>query len=105
MDRWKVSDLEALALVGHPGGLTKKGTRPRFRLTGEEAEVFGYLKEIDATLATLGAEPAEWMRQPVREAPFKGATPLAHIARQRQDGARDVIRKLMLVGLQQTTQL
>jgi len=36
MDRWKLSDVEALNLIGHPGGLTKKGTRPRALLWWEQ---------------------------------------------------------------------
>ena len=36
MDAWQVEDMQALALIGHPGGLTKKGTRPRFKLVGDE---------------------------------------------------------------------
>jgi hypothetical protein len=99
MDRWEVRDLEALDLLGHPGGLTRKGTRPRFRVVGREAELFSYLQEIDAALRVLGSEPAEWIRQPIREAPFRGASPLAHVTRGGVGGARDVIRRIMEVGL------
>ena len=86
-------------LLRHPGGLTKKGTRPRFRVVGRQAELFSYLQEIDAALTVLGSEPAEWIRQPIREAPFKGASPLAHVTRGGVSGARDVICKIMEVGL------
>ena len=103
MARWKVPDLAALALIGHPGGLTKKGTRPRFRVAGEEATLFSFLQEIDSGLQLLGTAPDIWLRQPIAAAPFDGATPLEHIARQHQDGARATIRRIMQVGLQGRT--
>jgi hypothetical protein len=99
MESWKVTDLAALDLIGHSGGLTKKGTRPRFRLIGPEAELFSYLREIGTGLKTLGKEPAEWIRQPIMEDPFKGATPVAHITQGGVVGARDVIRQIMALGL------
>jgi HEPN domain-containing protein len=100
MECWKIGDLEALDLIRHPGGLTKKGTRPRFRLVGPEAELFTYLKEIDTALKALGTEPADWIHQPIKEDPFKGTIPLAHIAHGGVVGARDVVRKIMATGLQ-----
>jgi hypothetical protein len=99
MDRWKLADLEALDLIGHSGGLTKKGTRPRFRVMGREAELFGYLQEIDTALAPLVKDRAAWIRQPIRHAPFRGANPLRHITRNGIAGARDVARELMVAGL------
>ena len=99
MDRWKVTDLAALDLIGYRGGLTKKGTRPRFRVVGPGAELFSYLREIETGLKTLGSEPVDWIRQPIKEDPFKGTTPLAHITHGGVVGARDVIRKIMALGL------
>jgi hypothetical protein len=99
MDSWKVTDLAALDLIGHSGGLTKKGTRPRFRVVGREAELFSYLREIETALETLREEPADWICRPIKEDPFKGTTPLAHITHRRVVGARDVIRKIMATGL------
>jgi hypothetical protein len=99
MDRWRLEDLAALDLIGHPGGLSKKGTRPRFRLQGEEAHIFGLLREIDAALVALGAPPDVWLRLSVASTPFSGATPLQHISVRRQQGARDVIRRIMELGL------
>lgn len=100
IDRWKLGDLEALDLIRHPGGLTKKGTRPRFRVVGPEAELFSYLREIETALKTLGTNSADWIRQPIKEDPFKGRTPLAHIAHGGVAGARDIVRKIMATGLQ-----
>jgi hypothetical protein len=99
MDRWRVEDLAALDLIGHSGGLSKKGTRPRFRLTGEEAHLFHLLREIDAALGALGAPPDVWLRQSVASTHFSGATPLQHISVRHQQGARDVIRTIMKLGL------
>jgi hypothetical protein len=101
MGRWKVEDMEALHLIGHREGLTKKGTRPRFRVTGPQAELFSFLREIDAALESLGRDPADWIREPIKEAPFRGATPLTHISRQGLVGARNVVRKILAVGLRQ----
>ena len=101
MDRWKVADPLALALIGHRGGLTKKGTRPRFRVVGSEARLFSYLREIDAALVPLKREPAQWIMQRIPEDPFNGATPLKHITDNGLAGARDVIHRIMAVGLRQ----
>jgi hypothetical protein len=101
VDRWKVPDPEALKLIGHQGGMTKKTTRPRFRVTGQEAEIFGYLKEIDASLAPLMDDSGAWMKTPRKEPPFKGSTPLDLVTRNGSDGAREVVRTILRVGLQQ----
>jgi hypothetical protein len=101
VERWKVPDPEALKLIGHQGGMTKNGTRPRFRVTGQEAEIFGYLREIDASLAPLMNDPGAWMKAPRKEQPFKGSTPLDLITGNGSDGARDVVRTILRVGLQQ----
>ena len=97
MDQWGVSDSDALALLGHPGGLTKKGTRPRFRLEGAEAERFAALREIDAALRALGLEPRAWLARPAAEPPFRGAPPLAFLIN--QGSARDVSRFVLQQGL------
>ena len=46
-----------------------------------------------------GTEPAEWIRQPIPEAPFNGTTPVAYIAKRGLVGARDILRKIMAMGL------
>ena len=75
IDRWKLSDGEALDLIGHSGGLTKKGTRPRFKLVGREAVLFSHLREIESALSPLAKDTAAWMRQPNKAAPFRGQSP------------------------------
>lgn len=100
MDRWGIEDLDALALVGHAGGLTKKGTRPRFRLQGTEAHRYAALRALDTALSTLGQEPADFLRAKQTRAPCDGATPLAVLHRDGADGARSLIRDLTRQGFQ-----
>lgn len=96
MDRWGMGDLEALRLIGHAGGLTKKGTRPRFRLAGAEAGRFRLLQQIDAALGSASLSPGEWLRAPAAEAgPLGGRSPLEHIAEAGEAGAREVHRMLL----------
>jgi hypothetical protein len=102
MERWKIGDLEALRLIGHPGGLTKKGIRPRFRVKGQEAELFSHLREIEAALVPLAQDPGAWLRRPIKDAPYRGVSPLRHICQHGIEGARDVAHTLFLVGLQRS---
>ncbi len=99
MDRWRVTDLDALALVGHPGGLTKKGTRPRFRLLDDEGARFGALRRLDTALDTLGLDPGDWLSTPRKEAPFNGETALAVLQRDGEAGARQLLHLLNRRGL------
>jgi hypothetical protein len=98
MESWKIGDAEALALLGHDGGLTKKGTRPRFKLVGPEAELFRVLREIDTTLRAASLEPAGWLRMPGPSKPLAGKTPIAHITSTSAAGARDVLRLAVQEG-------
>lgn len=95
IDRWAVADLDALALIGHLGGLTRKGTRPRFRLEGEEAARYSVLQALDATLSALGQEPRTWLR--TRQA--GGEIPLELLPDATGDGARTLLRALTRRGL------
>ena len=99
MDRWRIPDEAALDLIGHPGGLTKQGTRPRFRLTGEAADLFQGLLEIDAALGLLKLDPGAWLNGPIKAKPFAGATPLAFLTGTRMPGARSTIRFVLQNGL------
>ncbi len=99
MDRWEVADTEALQLIGHLGGLTKKGTRPRFKLSAEESEAFWGLQEIDNALVPLRLEPHEWIHHSIKEKPFNGATPLAFLTHTQLTGIRTTIRFLLQNGL------
>jgi hypothetical protein len=99
MDRWNVPDFAALELIGHPGGLSKKGTRPRFKLAGEEAEMVKLLVEIDQALSSLGLDPEHWLKKPVRAAPFEGATVIAYLTHNGLKGVRDTSRYILKNGL------
>ncbi|MBO1081668.1 hypothetical protein [Roseomonas haemaphysalidis] len=67
VDRWPLSDLEALQLIGHAGGLTQKGTRPRFKLSDQEAEVISAMLAIDAHWPSSASIPRRgWPNHCVR---------------------------------------
>ncbi len=99
MDRWQVADSQALELLGHASGLTKKGTRPRFKLAGGEVDAFLGLQEIDTALVPLKLDPGRWLHEVRKEGPFGGATPLAYLTQARSDGIRAAIRFLLQSGL------
>ena len=97
IDAWGVDDTTALRLVGYDGGLTKKGTRPRFKLDAEQGERLAALRQIDTSLRALGLDPRLWLVARLRATPFKGATPLAQLA---EGNAKDVRRYVLQQGLQ-----
>ena len=99
MDRWKVADLDALALLGHAAGITRKGTRPRFKPSEAEADMLIRLGEIDEALISAKLDPREWLRKPVAAAPFRGVAPLAFITQSRLPGARAVSHYIFQQGL------
>jgi hypothetical protein len=94
-----MADLDALHLIGHGGGLTKAGTRPRFKLSEGEAEIAAAMRSLDATLAQLGLDPAEWLAAPLRPEPFRGTSPLAVIQQGQLQGLREVSRFLTQMSL------
>ena len=99
MDRWNVADLDALALLGHTGGLTRKGTRPRFKLNDAETDMLIRLQDIDEALTSARLDPRQWLREAVAAAPLHGATPLAFITQNRLTGARDLAHYIFRQGL------
>jgi hypothetical protein len=98
-DRWQVPDLEALALIGHEGGLTRSGTRPRFRLHGVEAQRFAGLQAIDAALAAMGVDPVSWLTERQHGEPYGGKTPLQVLTETGTEGATAVHHQLTHEGL------
>ena len=104
MDRWGVSDLDALALLGHAGGLTQKGTRPRFKLSKAENEMMAQLQDIDAALDTLELEPRQWLREPLPGAPFSGADPITFVTQHHLPGARELRQHMLQQGLRLSLQ-
>ena len=99
MDRWRVPDADALRLIGHAGALTKKGTRPRFKLIDTEVGAFLGFKEVDDALVLQALEPSEWLHESLKEEPFDGATPLEYLVKTRSVGIRDLIRFILQHGL------
>ena len=98
MDRWRIDDLDALAMIGHRDGLTKRGTRPRFRLLGREAERYTVLRRIDAALDMLEFGP-DWLHRPQPASPFEGRTPCALLVADPDRGAPDTLLALNRQGL------
>jgi hypothetical protein len=99
-----MADLDALQLIGHGGGLTRTGTRLRFKLSVGEAEIVAAMRSLDTTLAQLGLDPAEWLAKPLRPEPFRGATPLAVIQQGQLQGLRQISRYLTQMSLRLSLQ-
>jgi hypothetical protein len=62
IDRWNVSDEQALELVNYEGPLPPTDRRPRFRLSTEQARIVSTLLEIDSALTTAGIDRT-WLRK------------------------------------------
>jgi hypothetical protein len=99
MDRWDVPDLDTLDLIGHRGGLSKKGTRPRFKLNGEEGERVRNLFEIDQAISSLRLDPKNWMNKPIKAGPFEGAKPIFYLKKFGPKGVIATSRYLLKNGL------
>ena len=99
MDLWNVPDLAALDLIGHRCGLTQKGTRPRFKLTGEEAERLKLLFAIDQAICSLGLDASTWLNKPLKAAPFEGAKPITYLSKNSLNGFIATSRYLFKNGL------
>ena len=103
MDRWQVPDRDGLRLIGHSGGLTANGTRPRFRLRDAEAARYATLRALDEALAALGLDPGRWLAVPLDPPLPGGATPLAALLHD-PDACHDLLRRLHRQGLRATLQ-
>lgn len=99
IDRWGVPDELALQLLGHRGGLTRTGARPRFTLNSEEAGRLGYLREVGATLELMFGDAGAWLKQPSPALPFRGQTPLAYMIARGTPGVAEVLRFLARWGM------
>jgi hypothetical protein len=62
IDRWRVSDEQALELISYEGKLPTTGRRPRFRLSAKQALTVSTMLEIDSALAAAGIDPA-WLHR------------------------------------------
>jgi hypothetical protein len=67
MDRWRVSDEQALELVGYEGKLPTTGTRPRFKLSPEQERTVSTLLDVNTALSAAGFGPS-WLRRKDRSA-------------------------------------
>ncbi|MBE9606991.1 hypothetical protein IAI18_19175 [Acetobacteraceae bacterium H6797] len=98
-DQWGLKDLEALALVGHKGGLTSKGTRPRFKLSDAQREIVASMASLRDTLEASGLDQRQWMARRIKEAPFGGARPVDLIRRQGPEALHELGRYLARMAL------
>ncbi len=80
MEAWGVPDQTALAIIGHPGKPSRTGKRPRFRLNTRQAELLGYLQEIDRTAQETHGDVRVWLNRRQRGEPMAGRTPLQAMA-------------------------
>jgi hypothetical protein len=62
IDRWRVSDEQALELISYEGKSPTTGRRPRFRLSAEQARTVSALLEVDTALATAGIDTT-WLHE------------------------------------------
>jgi uncharacterized protein (DUF2384 family) len=83
-----------LRLIAGPP-LTGTGKRPRFRLTGEQAERFALLRQIDRHATDIFGSTTNWLGRANPPA-FSGHTPLEHMLRNGRRGIADVLRFLEL---------
>jgi hypothetical protein len=72
IDRWRVSDEQALELISYEGKLPPTDQRPRFRLSAEQVRIVSTLLEIDSALTAAGIDrtwlrrrPGKWRRSPL----------------------------------------
>jgi hypothetical protein len=72
IDRWHLSDEEALELIGYEGKVPTTGKRPRFKLSPEQGQTAATLLEIENALAAAGLDKA-WLERKDRQT---GRTPL-----------------------------
>jgi hypothetical protein len=62
IERWRLSDEQALELISYEGKLPTNNRRPRFRLSAEQARLVATVLEVDSALATAGIDPV-WLQQ------------------------------------------
>ena len=101
IDRWGIPDDKALLLLGHAGGLTSSGGRPRFTLKAEEVERLRYLREIGTALELMFQQAGPWLQQSASALPFRGLTPLDYMIARGTPGLAEVQRFLARWGLSQ----
>jgi hypothetical protein len=98
IDKWQIADEKALRLLGHEGGLTSTGKRPRFTLTVDEARRVPYLRQIDLVLETVFGG-TDWLSKPIRQTPFKGLSPIDFMIKNQMPAFAEVLRYLNRLAL------
>jgi hypothetical protein len=98
MERWGVSDADALELIEFAGKLGKSGKRPRFRFSPHQKRLTSWLAEIDSALRAGGVD-SEWLAKKNRSAPFGGKSPLAFMTASGADGMAAVLWFLTRLAL------
>jgi hypothetical protein len=101
MDRWGIPDERALQLLGHEGGLTRTGGRPRFTLSPEEVRRLDYLREIGTALELMFGAAGPWLQQPASALPFRGQAPLDYMIARGLPGLAEAHRFLARSALSQ----
>ena len=97
----QIADEKALRLLGHEGGLTSAGKRPRFTLTVDEARRVPYLRQIDLVMETLFGG-TDWLSKPLRLTPFKGLSPIDYMVKNQLPAFAEVLRYLNRLALSKT---
>lgn len=91
MDRWKIPDAQALALIDHPPAASG---RPRFAMGSEQITRLTLLREIEQAAAGIYGDAATWLRKPNSEALFGRRSPVAMMAEEGIDGMERVLHQL-----------
>ena len=102
IDKWQVADEKALRLLGHEGGLTSTGKRPRFTLTVDQARRVPYLRQMDVVLEIVFGG-TDWLSKPIRKTPFKGLSPIDYMIQNQLAGVTEVLHYLNRLALREAT--
>jgi hypothetical protein len=94
IDRWRVSDEQALELISYAGKLPTTGRRPRFRLSAEQASIVATLLEVDSALAAAGIDRV-WLQRRLSD-----EMPRSPLDLMRAGAIDEVLRSLTHVTLQ-----
>jgi hypothetical protein len=92
VDRWGLSDDEALELVSYDGKLPNSSKRPRFRLSEKQQRIVAALLEVENAMQ-LTTRPLSWLRKRTK------AEPQSPLDRMRSGEIPDVLRSLNTAAL------
>lgn len=86
-------DDAALRLIDGPPP-TANGKRPRFRLEGEQVEIFAQLREIDRHVADIFGDAAVWLARTGAAPEFQKRSAIDHMVRNGRRGIAELLRFL-----------